>query len=150
MKCNQSRPGFELVSPCPISYDDNHYTTGTSQPLSNSSSTITEMLVTVTRSNYLFLFLFYFLFSTAKYTVRHIFLKSFFKIISCLLAGIKWTVSVSKGPDDVVCLILLDGFYFVHIPFMAGWKIQLLAQFPEDYFPYPMISRLVIFFFFLH
>ena len=27
MKCNQSRPGFELVSSCPI---PNHYTTGTS------------------------------------------------------------------------------------------------------------------------
>ena len=28
-KCNQSRPGFELMSPCPFHYDDNHYTTGT-------------------------------------------------------------------------------------------------------------------------
>ena len=30
MKCNHSRLGFELELPCPFSYDDNHYTTGTS------------------------------------------------------------------------------------------------------------------------
>ena len=29
-KCNQSRPGFELVSPCPIPTTINHYSTGTS------------------------------------------------------------------------------------------------------------------------
>ena len=27
--CNQPRPGFELVSLCPLFYDDNHYTAGT-------------------------------------------------------------------------------------------------------------------------
>ena len=30
MKCNQSRLGFELESPCSFPYDDNDYTTGTS------------------------------------------------------------------------------------------------------------------------
>ena len=29
-KCNQVCPGFELMSPCPISYDDSHYPTVTS------------------------------------------------------------------------------------------------------------------------
>ena len=34
MKCNQSRPGFELVYAVSISHDDNHYTTGTSYGIS--------------------------------------------------------------------------------------------------------------------
>ena len=40
--------------------------------------------------------------------------------------------SYLKIPENFVCLILQDGFWFVHVPFGSMIKFQFLAQFPVD------------------
>ena len=47
---------------------------------------------------------------------------------------------VSQNPREFVCLIFLNGFQVVHIPFVCMFKFKLLAQFPVDH----LIARNII------
>ena len=48
-----------------------------------------------------------------------------------------------KIPEDVVQLILLNRFQFVHIPFLWLVKFKFLAQFPVDHFARLVVSNLI-------
>ena len=44
-----------------------------------------------------------------------------------------------KVPENFICLILLNGFSLVHIPFGRMVKFYSLAQFPVDHFSHPVL-----------
>ena len=50
-----------------------------------------------------------------------------------------------KIPEKLVCLILQVGFWFVSIPLVCMVKFKLLAQFPVDHLPHPVVSNLILF-----
>ena len=45
-----------------------------------------------------------------------------------------------KIPENFMCLILLGGFRFAHIPLVRMVKFKLLAQFPVDRLPHLVVS----------
>ena len=49
-----------------------------------------------------------------------------------------------KIPEDIIRLILQDGFWFAHIPYGCVVKFQFLAQFPVDHLPHPVVSSLIL------
>ena len=49
-----------------------------------------------------------------------------------LLAGIRWSVGISQS-QRILCLILVDGFWFMHEPFGCKIEFHLLAQFSLDH-----------------
>ena len=62
------------------------------------------------------------------------------------LSGRDWVISLHlKIPEEVVRLILLDRFLFVHIPFVRMIKLQFLTQFPMDHLAHPVVSSLLLF-----
>ena len=52
---------------------------------------------------------------------------------------------VSLIPEEFVCLILLNRFWVVHIPFVRMVKFQFLAQFQIDHLAHPVVSNLTLF-----
>ena len=48
-------------------------------------------------------------------------------------------------PKKFVCLILLNIFWFVHIPRVRMVRFKLLAQFSVGHLPYPVVSILMLF-----
>ena len=42
------------------------------------------------------------------------------------------------------CLIFQDGFLVEHIPFVRWVKFKLLAEFPKNYHPHPVVLRLIL------
>ena len=49
-----------------------------------------------------------------------------------------------KIPENFMHLILLDGFWFVHIPFGSMVKFQFLAQFSVDHLSYTVVSSFIL------
>ena len=58
--------------------------------------------------------------------------------------GIRWSVHIWKW-KNFMHLILPDEFWSVHMPFGSMVKFQFLEQFLVNYFPFPVMSRLVHF-----
>ena len=50
-----------------------------------------------------------------------------------------------KIPERFVRLIFYDRFSVVHILFVCVVKFKLLAQFPMDHLPHPVVSSLIVF-----
>ena len=46
-------------------------------------------------------------------------------------------------PENLMCLLLKDRFWFVHIPFGSMIKFQSLAQFPADHLLDPVVYNLL-------
>ena len=44
-----------------------------------------------------------------------------------------------------MCLIHLDGFQVVYIPFVLKIKFKFLVQFPEDHLPHPVLYSLIFY-----
>ena len=51
---------------------------------------------------------------------------------------------LKKNPVKFVCLILLDRFRIVHIPFVFMVKFKFLAQFPVDHLPHPVVPSIIL------
>ena len=81
----------------------------------------------------------FFQFYPQKSTIRQVFILSTI-ILSGHQAEIRWSVFLSQK-----CLILQDGFWVLHIPFVHMVKFKLLAQFPVDHLVYPVVSSLIRF-----
>ena len=60
------------------------------------------------------------------------------------LAENRWSVCISKSVS-FVRLIFLDGLLVLHIPFVRMVKFKLLAQFPVDHLPHPIVSSFILF-----
>ena len=50
-----------------------------------------------------------------------------------------------KVPEEFVCFILHDRFWFVHIPFVGIVKLQCFAQFPVDHLTHPVVLSFIFF-----
>ena len=101
------------------------------------------------RSKYSSLFLLSLIFplwsaDTAKSTTVQVLFLYFFIITRLgLLTGIRWYVCISKS-RRILCLILLDRIWFVHIRFGRMVKFQFLAQLPVDLLSHPVVSSLFV------
>ena len=62
---------------------------------------------------------------------------------SDLVTGIRVICLYIKIPEDFLCLIFLNWFYFVHISFGRMVKFQIFVQFPVDPLPNPIGSCLI-------
>ena len=49
-----------------------------------------------------------------------------------------------KIPENFMSLILLDGFWFVPVPFYVITKFQFLVEFPVDHLSHPVMSSLIL------
>ena len=134
--------------------------------ISNSSSTCTKLLVTIqstpitvditiifvfhgffsslARSWYLSLFVFFQFYPVVSQNCKvHFLVGSLFLLTitrSGHLAEIRCSVCFLKIPEKFVDLI----FWVVHIPFVLMVKFKILAQFPVDQLPYPVVSSPLI------
>ena len=100
------------------------------------------------RTKYLFIVLLSFIFNLwstgmTKYTKLLISLR---RTRSRLLAGIRWSVCISKSQENFIRLILSDEFLFLHIPFICPVQFWYLAQFIENNLSTPFCLVLHIFF----
>ena len=79
-------------------------------------------------------------------TIQHFFFFLFFLTLtrSGHLAEIWWFVLYLKITKNLVCLIFLDGFWVMHIPFVRLIKFKLLAQFPLDHLAHLVVSSLIL------
>ena len=156
MKYSQSRPGFELVSPCPFP------TTITITP--QAPPLVINHLVTVPRTpvsaGITITFMFH-IFSVLKQGFGTYMSFRFLSVLpssqperqllyllltitrSGRLAKIRWFDCISKSQRVLVCIIFLDGFWVVHIRF--DLMVKFLAQFSVDHFDHPIVSCLILF-----
>ena len=99
------------------------------------------------RSKYLFLFSFSLIFTQDSKVHNSagclFFFVNFYKVLS---SGRSYVICLYfQIPENFEHLILLDGFWFVHIRFVCMVKFCFLAQFSADHFPYLVVSSLVLF-----
>ena len=84
--------------------------------------------------------------STAKSTICLFLLLLF--VCKLLLGLIFWLglgrLLVSQNPKEFVLLVLLDGFWFVHIQFGSKVKFRFLVQFPVGPLLQLVVSCLVV------
>ena len=79
---------------------------------------------------------------TVSCVVKPIFLSNYVMCFSpfSITSNIRVTTFCISKSKRILCLIHMNGFWFVHIPFGSMDKFQFFVQFPIDHLSHPIMS----------